>query len=550
MDELTEDKIEAKILDAQNILKLFGLPEQQQNRLCALTLLALSNQTPDDQWTNVRRKSMTLSKDIMGFVSKHYNVVYAANTRESFRKQALKPFVEFNIAAFNPDDPTLSATSSKTHYALSDLVHNTLRKYDTPEWDIALENFRKFQFQSAMDNNPEYILRGFHISNYKSIVNADIELGRFNVFIGANGSGKSNLLEILAYVGAARVNDLTLDGLNARGVRFAQPDLMMSSFADQEQSSAIEVSLSFENAEKELDSVRVALSPVNRADPYTQWIDLAEEANEKTSIIDFLGKLSNDEPDLPAHELVMRMSDQLAKQYTQKDLRFDNLLADYAIYDIATSALRGISRVESRKTPLGINGEGLDLLISNLNLTERKYLIKCQHYFDWLDEVIADKKDELRILGLKPGRSTSNLFFTDKFMGSKNNTFSAENSNEGILHVLFYLNLFMSAKTPRIFAIDNIESALNPRLCRVLIKELAKLATEHGKQVLITTHNPAILDGLNLLDSEQRLFEVSRNSKGHTKAERIQFKSGLEDKPFRLSEMWVKGLLGGVPTNF
>ena len=36
------------------------------------------------------------------------------------------------------------------------------------------------------------------IKNFKSIIYLTIELGRVNVFIGANGMGKSNVLEAIA----------------------------------------------------------------------------------------------------------------------------------------------------------------------------------------------------------------------------------------------------------------------------------------------------------------------------------------------------------------
>ncbi|MNR00124.1 hypothetical protein D3C85_1158850 [compost metagenome] len=153
-------------------------------------------------------------------------------------------------------------------------------------------------------------------------------------------------------------------------------------------------------------------------------------------------------------------------------------------------------------------------------------------------------------MGLKPGRSSSTLYFKDKFMLKSNNTFSAENSNEGILHVLFYLSLFISKKTPKFFAIDNIETALNPRLCQVLVAELVNLAKQSEKQVLITTHSPAILDGLNLFDDDQRLFVVSRTSDGKTRTRRIKFKDETGSKEFKLSQMWLNGTLGALPKNF
>ena len=46
------------------------------------------------------------------------------------------------------------------------------------------------------------------ISNYKSLHDLTLEVGRFNVFIGENGCGKSNLLEAIALVAAAASNKL------------------------------------------------------------------------------------------------------------------------------------------------------------------------------------------------------------------------------------------------------------------------------------------------------------------------------------------------------
>lgn len=100
------------------------------------------------------------------------------------------------------------------------------------------------------------------------------------------------------------------------------------------------------------------------------------------------------------------------------------------------------------------------------------------------------------------------------------------------------------------FGIDNIETALNPKLCRDLIKKLSEIAIKNGKQVVITTHNPAILDGLNLHDDHQRLFVVKRNDEGHTQIERIKLKPATNGEQLKLSEMWMRGYIGGLPNNF
>jgi AAA15 family ATPase/GTPase len=44
------------------------------------------------------------------------------------------------------------------------------------------------------------------IKNYKSVADLELDLGRVNIFIGANGSGKSNILEGIG-LGAAAMED-------------------------------------------------------------------------------------------------------------------------------------------------------------------------------------------------------------------------------------------------------------------------------------------------------------------------------------------------------
>jgi hypothetical protein len=83
------------------------------------------------------------------------------------------------------------------------------------------------------------------------------------------------------------------------------------------------------------------------------------------------------------------------------------------------------------------------------------------------------------------------------------------------------------------------------------MRRLVALAKKYDKQVLITTHNPAVLDGLDLNDDEQRLFVVYRNSEGHTKVRRATPPQPLGDEPpVKLSEAFLRGILGGLPQNF
>ena len=68
------------------------------------------------------------------------------------------------------------------------------------------------------------------IKNYKSILDLTVELGRVNVFIGANGVGKSNILEAVAMCAASRGGHVEIKDLLSKGVRVARPELTLSSF--------------------------------------------------------------------------------------------------------------------------------------------------------------------------------------------------------------------------------------------------------------------------------------------------------------------------------
>ncbi len=534
-----------KISEAQEILKELGLPKAQQNKICALTFLALCGIKPDDVWQDVSSKSYTLSKGIMDFVNDKYGQDYKPNTRESFRKQAINPFLDHRIIDLNPDDPNLSPQSSKTHYAIKPLIVETLKSFGTINWNDALENFKKYQFEENIEETA--IIQNIKIGNFKSIYDMEIELGRFNVFIGANGSGKSNVLEALAMIGASKDKALDLDGLMSRGVRIAKPTLTLSSFLGKPTKKNISIEVKFNDSETVVGST---FQSSDDKDIYAKWKDQREEDFNTMGFINFVKEISGKKE--LSNELTKELEKIKSNLLTQNNTysnKYLKVIADFLIYNLSTQTLRGL-KTDSYKVPLGINGEGLDLLLNNLNRNERLQLDKCKIFFDWLEELKFDKDDSLKYQGYKLGKSGSILYFSDKFMLRKNNILSAENANEGILHVLFYLALFISSKTPNFFAIDNIETALNPKLCRALIKELANLSETNNKQAIITTHNPAILDGLNLNDDSQRLFEVYRTDEGMTRVRRIKFKKDLSDKPMKLSEMWTKGLLGGIPNNF
>ncbi len=74
------------------------------------------------------------------------------------------------------------------------------------------------------------MLRRVRIINYKSIPDLTLDLGRITVLIGANGSGKSNILEAIALASAAAQNKLDNEFLTSRGIRVTETRFMRSAF--------------------------------------------------------------------------------------------------------------------------------------------------------------------------------------------------------------------------------------------------------------------------------------------------------------------------------
>jgi hypothetical protein len=230
----------------------------------------------------------------------------------------------------------------------------------------------------------------------------------------------------------------------------------------------------------------------------------------------------------------------------KRKLAGDLALADFLIYAPEYSVLGGES-AEGAIQPLGTNGQGLFRLLRSFE--NKKFKDRLEdlqdrlHVFGWFDGFILPDESSV---------SQARLQIHDRWLAARKAVFDQRSANEGFLFVLFYFTLLLSWRTPMFFAIDNIDTALNPRLCSLLMQQVAELAKKYGKQVICTTHNPAILDGLDLKDDEQRLYTIQRDSEGRTVARRVRAPEPQRpgEWPVRLSEAFVRGIIGGVPEHF
>ncbi|CEG51393.1 AAA family ATPase [Stutzerimonas kunmingensis] len=393
------------------------------------------------------------------------------------------------------------------------------------------------------------MLRTLSVYGFKSIHEQSIELGRVNCFIGANGVGKSNILEALGVLGAAANGVVDDESLMRRGVRAGLPRLYKSSFASERTPAHIGVGIVGEGRE----AYRVSLlNPLDSPEP--SWSYKTEVLSDGDTEILSDGvrnkKNLNPQSGLAALQLVELPPENAAARLMQS-------LQEYAIYCPNTPSLRGtVPDVQSRR-PVGLSGgqlaesfEALRKHLESQGEDGEEILDQILEMIDWVADVQVTSHGA-SLISSKVPRTTLMLKFTDRFMNKSRNELTAYDASEGALYVLFCAALCLLPQAPSILAIDNLDQALNPRLLSKLTSRIGDWLKHNDpdRQLLFTAHNPAVLDGLDLSDPEIRLFAVERNSDGLTIVKRIEYSKKLAamNEQYPLSRLWMMGHLGAVP---
>lgn len=383
------------------------------------------------------------------------------------------------------------------------------------------------------------------IKNFKSVVDVNLPLGRFNLLIGANGCGKSNILEGIAMGAAASSDKLDYEYFANRGIRVVEPRFMFPAF---DNVGKDETTISISNTDKETSTFIIRYNKESKPPrweddsiSFPQFVSLIKKHNSKNidDLRHLVEKIGIDKGDNTFVNFRVQFTDngiEILPQNTE--------INNFLIYSLEESKLRQPDN-SNRTYPLGRHGEGLFA-----------YLKELAQRPDALD-IFNEIKDNLKILDwfddmqVPSGQLSSefNLKLKDGYLADTLNIFDQRSTNEGFLYLLFYFTLVISDETPSFFAIENIDTAFNPKLCREVVKRLVELAKKHGKQIIATTHNPAILDGLDLNDDEQKLMVVQRSIDGYTKVRALK-KEEVVNSDLSLSQLWLRGFIGGLPNNF
>ncbi|MFN3425648.1 MAG: AAA family ATPase [Novosphingobium meiothermophilum] len=414
------------------------------------------------------------------------------------------------------------------------------------------------------------MLRKLDISRFKTIKGEKLEFGRVNLFIGGNGAGKSNILEAIGLASACFDRGLGDSDLGRKGMRLTPPELMKSSFKGDELPKTLELKAAFDRNV----TYRCQLQSSER-DPLLRVF--SEKALVDKDVIfgrSHRGARATGVSHADRLDKSRGIWDQIKATYDQIPDEVGEIFSEfgrYVIYSPQTDFLRGRQSGRVDVPPIGLHGEGLtaavDTILRHWRREREKQpgsagsrLIDSCLDLAFLPGWASMFGTSTRKKGLTSRdlaqQSARTVYFLDKFMREDRNRLSAYDSSEGTLFLLFTAIILAAPDAPKIFALDNVDNALNPSLTRRLVEQIIKVTNREwgdsgqygARQVFLTSHNPTALDAFDLFDDEQRVFVVFRNPKGHTKVNRLVPPSGSTREQWNvakggrnLSELWLDG---------
>ena len=419
------------------------------------------------------------------------------------------------------------------------------------------------------------------IENFKSLRRVNLALGRVNLFIGANASGKSNFLDalrVLQGIGNGFTIGEILDG-KPKGATSAvwggiRGGSAMTRFAGlkDEADVAIDVRGQFMSRHP-WDIVHAEDPRLQTLGSWPTWaftIAFSPEGGRVTrerftlgqhAVYDFCGEKNNlgrgvahyhsgtgnegvfhidtNQPALGqfASQYGLDLYHDCPREHPKLAARTGTLLANTQRVDLVPAHLWGYSDGPQARR-MGDRGENFAALVNTI----------CQEdntkdaYLSWLREL---GPEEVSDVGVLRGALGESLFMLDE--GGRK--FPAPALSDGTLRFAALAAAFFQPDMPSVMTLEEIENGIHANRLRTLLELLRTQAEETGTQVVATTHSPAVLDWLEERDYETTFLckrdEETGESRIRALAEVPQFLDVVKKTP--ASELLTEGWLEAAP---
>ncbi len=407
------------------------------------------------------------------------------------------------------------------------------------------------------------MIKTVSIRNFKSYQDAKLKLANLTVLIGANASGKSNALEAIRFLNwiaqGQKLSSLQyLVNDNDRVVRGKIEDLPRSGLktftlgctVDGEEFKNLEVTLEVRREGElhiEYEGVYQVLENGQR---YYLYQTKGKSQGERTGInieynnfarggkkpqiagTDQMGvflQLLNSARFADGHKKTRRIIPKVASV-------FENNLLNIVFLDPVPQKMRGYSYESDRE----IFGDGS-------NLSSVLY-----HLWNADQQEEENRKTILQFISSLPEQNISEITFIrgprkeimlqlKETFGGKDQEYDASLLSDGTLRVLAYAAVLLSAPRGSMVIMEEIDNGVHPSRAHQLLASMNKVARERDLTILLSTHNPAMLDALPNEAVPKVVFCYRDPKSGSSQLVRME---DLPDYP----ELIAQGSLGDLLT--
>jgi predicted ATPase len=373
------------------------------------------------------------------------------------------------------------------------------------------------------------------VAGYRRLKSVDIALRPLNVLIGANGAGKSSVLDVFDLMAGAAEGNLQSNVSGFGG--------MASLLTADGKTSSIELGLQMER--QEALPLGYMLGLVSEGNGYAIGMEsLFEHHGPHTSAsvkyIDAAGaqiRYLSDGKLVPpnwAYKTQETALSQVPRTYRDAE-GFRRSLADvsevYHTLDVSSRApVRTPQILSTAETP-GINGDDLVSCLFAMTGT-------APDRFEAIEDALRVAFPKFKRLSFTPvGAGRISLGWQDSDF---TRPFYTNELSEGTLRFLSLTTLLQCPGLPKVTLIDEPEVSLHPEMLR-LLTELMREASARS-QLIVATHSDRFVrflrpDELIVCDLDETGGMITRW------ADELDLKEWLED--YTLDQLWSQGILGG-----
>jgi len=363
------------------------------------------------------------------------------------------------------------------------------------------------------------MITSLQLGNWKSFEEASLHIDTLTVMIGTNASGKSNALDALSFLNriatgtmltAALQGDTGLAPLRG-GTEWAarKPgDIFSLSITVRTEEATdyeyrVECRVSDNRCELQAEQLKRIKFRLDKNDKRRSVVGhginlIRTDPCTSRDSPTIVARLYNEKQGTPrqlsrSHALLFQLVGQKLRQEIQDGVSaVISALRDIFILDPISSHMRGFSPLSDKMEPDARNIAGVIAALPKEKQQEIEGVLT--KYASQLPE-----RDIRRVYAETVGKfNTDAMLYCEEHWreGAAHHTVDARGMSDGTLRFLAILTALLTRPKNSLLVIEEVDNGLHPSRARLLLEVLQTVGGQRGVDVLVTTHNPALLDAM------------------------------------------------------